>query len=550
MRYAAILLLALSVVAAPAAGQPAPDQRAPDQGAPDALSSIESTRGGRHWADAKTDPPKSPEDSRKCFQLDPGLRIELVASEPLVFDPVAIAFDYLGRMFAVEYADYPTGPPQPGPPLSRVVLLEDTDQDGRMDQRHVYADELDFAHSLMPYNDGLLVATQTSILFLRDTDGDHRADVRTVLFQGFTPAHPQMQIGCPRWGLDNWIYLNYGPGQITSSAAPDKPVEMPRLDFRFHPRTLEFGSDAGLGQFGNTIDNWGHRFYCTNRNPIIMTVLPLEVARRNPFAVIPQLATDVGPSGGDTLVYPLVQMKSNYLSHAGTHTSACGTTAYQGTLLGPAYENNVFVCEPVGHLVTRSVIKPHGPVLTAERGRAKADFLASSDTWFRPASLATGPDGALYVADMYRLWVEHPKFLPEEIAKKLDWRAGEDRGRIWRILPAAAARRPYSPPQTTADLVALLSDDNGWCRHTAQRLLVERQAQDAVPALAELLTDGVSGYSRLHALWTLDGLEALTIEHLVCALRDPEPHVRRDAVRLAARWLPQRTSLLDPLAAL
>ncbi|MBI2477229.1 MAG: dehydrogenase, partial [Planctomycetia bacterium] len=181
------------------------------------------------------------------------LRIELVAAEPLVMDPVAIAFDQRGRMFVVEYGDYPTGPAKEGePPLSRVVLLEDTDHDGRVDVRHVFADHLTFAHSLMPYKEGLLVGAQTEILFLQDTDGDHKADVREVLFSGFMPAHPQMQIGNPRWGFDNWIYLNYGPGTITSPGQPDQALTMPRSEFRFHPLSMEFGPASGLGQFGNT----------------------------------------------------------------------------------------------------------------------------------------------------------------------------------------------------------------------------------------------------------------------------------------------------------
>ena len=532
-------LISLALLAAPPAEQKQ-----------DTLESIERTRGARHWIDATMDPPKSPGDALDCLQTEPGLRIELVAAEPLVMDPVAIAFDRRGRMFVVEYGDYPTGPEEEGPSLSRVVLLEDTNADGRVDRRHVFADRLTFAHSLMAWNDGILVGAQTEIIFLKDTTGDNQADVRQVLFKGFTPAHPQMQIGNPRWGFDNWIYLNYGPGRITSSKSPDKVVDMARMDFRFHPVTHQFEADSGLGQFGNTVDNWGHRFFCTNRNPIMMTVLKPTEVRRNPYHVIPKAYTDVGASGGATRVYPLVEMRSNWLAHAGTHTSACGTTAYRGDLLGEAYADNVFVCEPVGHLVTRSIIKPLGSILTAERGRPKADFIASNDRWFRPASLATGPDGALYLADMYRLHVEHPKFLPDEIAQRLDWRAGEDRGRVYRIVRNGAKPRAFEPPETTDDLVALLSDSNGWRRHLGQRLLVERQAKEAGPQLAELLGQAASPYTRLHALWTLDGLGALRPDHLETAIADTDPHVRCDAVSLATSSLGQAPQLQRSMAKL
>lgn len=505
-----------------------------------ALKMIEGVRGGRHWVDAETAPPKSPADSLACIEIEADCRIELFAAEPLVSDPVAITFDRLGRMFVVEYGDYPIGPPEGEAPLSRIVMLEDTDGDGQADRRQLFADGLDFAHSLMAYNGGLLVGAKTQILFLKDTDGDQVADVRDVVFDGFLPAHPQMQIGNPRWGIDNWIYLNYGPGKITSGDDSNVLVEIPRKDVRWKPGTQQLQADSGLGQFGNTIDRWGNRYYCTNRNPIMTTFLSPGVLARNPYHVVSPAHYDVGKAGGETRVYPLVEMKSNYLSHAGTHTSACGTTAYNGDWFTGSFRDSVFVCEPIGHLVTRSIVRPSGARLNAERAEAKSDFIASTDTWFRPSSLATGPDGALYLADMYRLWVEHPKFLPPEIAAKLDWRAGEDRGRIYRIVPAganAAATPPqrFVPPQTPVDSVALLADGNGWRQYLGQRLLVEQQAIDAAPSVRQLL-DHENATTRLHALWTLDGLSALEPGDVITSLADANAYVRISALKLAERW--------------
>lgn len=540
------------------------------------LESVEGTRGGRHWIDQKTQPPKSAAESLDCFQIEPGAKIELVAAEPLVADPVAIAFDHHGRMFVVEYGDYPTGPVDPeAKSLSRVVLIENALDDDQPKKRHVFADNLTFAHSLMSLMDGILVGAQTQIIFLKDTDGDNVADVREVWFDGFNPAHPQMQIGNPRWGFDNRIYLNYGTGKVRMTRPgfpPSEPVDMPRKEFWFDPLTMEFGPAGGLGQFGNTIDRRGYRFFTTNRNPIMVNMIPLDAVKRNPFAIIPKTHTDVGPSGGDTRVYPLVDMKSNYLSHAGTHTSACGVTAYLGDLFEGDYRDSVFVCEPIGHLVTRTIVTPdpNSVGLIAKRAREKADFLASTDTWFRPASLTTGPDGALYLADMYRLWVEHPKFLPDEIAARIDWRAGEDRGRIWRITPPDSERRAWETPKSNTDLVRMLIDESPWRRLTAQQLLVERQAVDVVKPLQRLameeddtplegeLTRRIrlpiprdhEGHFKwqLHALWTLHGLGKLTGQTVADALHSSDPEVQRHAAILAGKYLASSPGLIGSLA--
>ncbi|MEO2028540.1 MAG: PVC-type heme-binding CxxCH protein [Fuerstiella sp.] len=511
------------------------------------LDAVNSERGGRHWIDQKPDPPKSAEDSQKCFQIEPGSRIELVAAEPLVVDPVWIDFDHKGRMFVVEYSDYPIGPvkengteDKDAVPLSKIILLEDENGDGRMDKRTVFADELMFCHSFMPLMGGLLAGVQTEIIFLKDTDGDNVADVREVWFDGFTPAHPQMQIGCPRWGMDNWIYLTYAPGNVRCRRPgfeTEEPVKMPRQDMRFDPRTMKFEAISGMGQFGNTIDNDGNRFFCTNRNPIMMEIIPQDVATRNPFVTLSKRHTDVGPSGGDTLVFPLVDMKSNYLSHAGTHTSACGVTAYRGDLWDTDFQHSVFVCEPIGHLVTRTIVEPqqNSPALTARRARADADFLASTDTWFRPASLRTGPNGALYVADMYRMWVEHPKFLPPEIAARIDWREGEDKGRIWRIVPTKNPEpsQKFTAPKSNRDLVELLKDDNGWRRQMAQQRLVESEDKNVSALLREMLAAKESPvHGRVNAIWCLHGRSEVECRDIKRAFDLTDTQQKDHAIRL------------------
>jgi len=509
--------------------------------AEDLVRSIEQQRGGRHWIDQPTDPPKSPAESAACFAIELGFQIELVAAEPLVFDPVAIDFDAAGRMFVAEYGDYPSGPPKSDTDaLSQIVLLEDLNHDGKMDRRSVFAQHLKFCHSVLAWGTGVLACTESSIVYLPDDNHDRVADRSETWFEGFTPAHPQMQIGCPRMGLDNRIWCTYGHGKVRCvrpGFESADPVDIPRVDFCFDPYTMKFEAVSGAGQFGNTVDSFGRRFFSSNRNPSMTAMFTLEQVARNPFAGIAAGHTDAGPAGEKTRVYPRVSMKSNWLSHAGTHTSACGVTAYRGGLAGPDSDTSVFVCEPVGHLVTRSVITADGAGFNSSRARETADFLTSTDTWFRPASLATGPDGSLYLADMYRLWVEHPKFVPDDVAAKMDWRAGEDRGRIWRITPLHSTSTAFRQPQSVADCVALLTDGNGWRRLLGQRLLLEKRDASSIPLLRTLMATRDHGlpsaFGRLHALWTLHGLHALTPADISIAAEDTFAQVRQDAARLS-----------------
>ncbi len=513
----------------------------PQPPADDLVTTIEQQRGGRHWIDQPTAAPKSPAESAACFEIEPGYRIELVAAEPLVFDPVAVDFDATGRMFVAEYSDYPVGPKDPASSaLSKIVLLQDTDNDGRMDQRFVFARHLKFCHSVLAWGTGVLACTETSIVYLPDDNHDRTADRVETWFEGFTPAHPQMQIGCPRIGLDNRIWCTYGHGKVRCvrpGFESTDPVEIPRVDFCFDPYTMKFEAVTGAGQFGNTVDSYGRRFFSSNRNPSMTAMFTPEQLGRNAFAAVTAGHTDAGPAGEKTRVYPRVAMKSNWLSHAGTHTSACGVTAYRGGLAGPESDQSLFVCEPVGHLVTRSVVTADGAGLTTLRARETTDFLTSTDTWFRPASLTTGPDGSLYLADMYRLWVEHPKFVPDDVAARMDWRAGEDRGRIWRITPEHSTASSFQSPRSTADYIALLSDANGWRRQLGQRLLLETKDPTAVPMLRNLLTgrnsDLHASFGRLHALWTLNGLGELTSADLTAAANDPFTSIRRDVAQLA-----------------
>jgi len=493
--------------------------------------------------------PLEPAAALRSIQVAGHLEVQLVAAEPLVVDPVAISFDERGRMFVAEYRDYPLGPPPGGRPLSRIRLLEDTNNDGVMDRGTDFVDSISFAQGVLAFRGGVLVTAAPEILWFQDRDGDGKADEKQVLFRGFLPGNPQLRTAHPRWGIDNWIYVTNGlsGGKVAAANQAGPEVELGRQDFRFRFDRQKFEPVSGFGQFGNTFDDWGHRFCCSNRNPTMFGVLPYSAVIRNPFALLGPAHEDVAPAGGDAKVYPLVEGKTTAMSHAGTHTAACGVWVHRGHALGDDYTGNVFVCEPTGSLVTRSKIAASGASFRATRAEEKREFFASSDPWCRPVSVADGPDGALYIVDMYREVIEHPQYMPPGLAEKLPLRSGENRGRIYRVKAKKSARVAFSPPQTTEDFLRCLESRNGWERDLGQRLLVERTARDAVPALETLLHNHKNPRTRMHALGTLDGLNALSEELLCDALRDESAHVREQAVRYAQARVPASELLVKQL---
>ncbi|MFN7343852.1 MAG: PVC-type heme-binding CxxCH protein, partial [bacterium] len=379
----------------------------------------------------------SPEESMKRIQLDGPYEVQLVAAEPLVLDPVEATWDEQGRLFVADMRDYPLGPPNPGDPwLSRIQLLTDENGDGRMDKAVTFADHMDNVQGLLPYDGGLIATTRSQILFLKDTDGDNKADLIKPLIRGFNPKHSQLQVSAPRWGPDGCVHFNNGldAREIYPADAPTKVVGIPGSNFKWNPKTGEITPTGGKGQYGGAFDDYGHHFYCSNRNPLMFTVMPYEAMLRNPHAGITQVHEDIATPGAETRVYPLQITHTTADAHAGTNTACSGLGVYRGHLM-PELKNNVFVPDPTGQLVTRYKIEPNGASLKATRVGDRTEFFRSSDEWSRPVNFTTGPDGAIYICDIYRRWIDHARFFPEEFVKTHDMRQGENHGRIWRVLP-------------------------------------------------------------------------------------------------------------------
>ena len=423
--------------------------------------------------------PLSPAEALKAFEVAPGLRVELVAAEPLVASPCAIAFDSKGRLFVAENRGYPIGPKEGEKPAGVIALLEDADGDGRMDKRTVFADGLTFPNGVLPWGGGLIVTCAPDVLFLKDNDGDGVADERKVLLTGFaTTGSTQLRVNAPTIGPDGWIYLAAGlsGGTVTCPEHPGRPPLRMTSDVRFHPKTLVVELVDGKSQYGMSFDLFGNRFICMNRVPVQHVVFDSKWLKRNPRLAFSETVQDCnardafnGINGGHDGVrlFPISSNITTADGHAGSFSAACGVKVWQGkSLLTPECAGAVFSCDPTGNLIHADRLVAQGATFVASPLYAGREFLASRDDWFRPVFLAKGPEGAMYVADMYRKVIEHPDYLPEEVRKHTDFETGKTMGRIWRIqgerraddVKTAMAVLPMTP-DTGLPRIIKLGDD-------------------------------------------------------------------------------------------
>ncbi len=521
--------------------------------------------------------PHSPEESLRMMRVPPGLKMEVVASEPLLADPTDMAFDARGRIFVCELHGYnlegyydilelnkagvldtkvyridasPEAQQRAAEDqYGTVKLLEDVDGDGRYDKATVWADRLPPCYGVAPALDGVVVSCPPDLLYLGDADGDGTPEIRRRL--GDTGDGPMWdRPSCPRWNLDNWYYCDGG--------------------FRFRPDLNLVEPATGTGQFGQTASDWGDRFYIVQVQPVRYVVpLPYHYLARNPYHAAQADTESLLPYND---VYPISQPDPwrvrrgedpawlQFYGEAeaipnGFITSACGPLIYRAKLLPSEYWGNHFCCENAQNFIHRCLLLRDGAGYRVERqSDPKTEFLASTEQWFRPINLTLGPDGAIYVVDMYREIIEDysaiPRFLQQQYVESLI--AGHDRGRILRLTVDRAPQSQSVALHTAsiADLVGELNNDNAWWRDTAQRLLVERRDQSAVQPLSQLLREGMTPQARLHALCALDGLQALKPSLLDVALGDDHFAVRTHAVRLVEPWLDSEPHLLRRVCAL
>ena len=479
----------------------------------------------------------APSDALKTFFLPPDYSIELVASEPLVQDPVAIDFDPDGRLWVVEMLGYMPTIDAAGEnaPVGRIAVLEDRNDDGRMDTRRVYMDGLVLPRAVKVLEAGVLVGAPPFLWLTRDTNKDGRADATEVVRDdyGDPETNPEHNANGLMWGLDNWIYSARYEGR-----------------FRVERGRVLYEETRRLGQWGLSMDDYGRIYRNSNEDPLRIDLLSDHYFMRNPNAqrsrgIYEQTVTDetvwpVRPTRGVNRGYRERVLRPD--GRLAEFTAAGSPVVYRGDRLPRKLLNNVFITEPAGNLVRRFVVDElRGGTLRARNPYDQAEFLASTDERFRPVNLSSAPDGTLYVVDMYRGIIQHRHYQTDYLknyirAHKLETPIGY--GRIYRVVHRTTRRD--RPPRLSgarpAALVAALSHPNGWWRDTAQRLLVERYGGGPATISEEIRSGPLPSTderARLHALWTLDGLRAADPPTLVRALRDPSSHVRAAALRIA-----------------
>ena len=514
--------------------------------------------------------PLAPSDAVASLRTKPGFRAELVACEPLIESPVAIAFGPDRRLWVAEMSDYPQGRTESGKPKVEVGVgvgvgvgqssspadlpeaavdggqircVYDDNNDGHYDRSEVFLTGIPFPTGVTVWRNGLLVCAAPDILYAEDTNGDGKADDVRKLFTGFATHNYQARVNSLEYGLDGWVYGSCGlfGGEITSMQTGEV-LALSQRDFRFNPDTGVLEPATGSTQQGRVRNDWGDWFGCNNGTMLMHYPLADHYLRRNPYLAPSRTVVGIAAGPDPGRLFSISSQVLFMLSGPPNRpTAACGLGIYRDNLLGADYAGNAFTCEPVNNLVHRQILTPAGVTFTSRRDDDEQDreFLASTDPWFRPVQARTGPDGALWVVDMYRYVIEHPIWIPPDTLATLDPRAGATMGRIYRVVPEdhAVRRMPRLDQLHGGELAAAMDSPNGTQRDLVQQLIQWQNDKDAIPALRQLSVGSARPEVRVQALSTWANLEPPDAEIMLKLLTDSDPHVRSHAVRVAESQL-------------
>ena len=484
-------------------------------------------------------PPLKPEEALKTFTVAPGFRVELVASEPMIEAPVAMDWAPDGRLYVLEMRGFMPNVDGTGEdePVGRVTLLEDTDGDGRMDKHVPFAEGLVMPRALAVVDGGLLIAEPPHLWYFKDTDGDGKADTKDEVTNDYgNQKNPEHNANGLLWGRDNWIYN------------ANHPVRYRYEDGEWRK---EIAGPSSPGQWGISQDDYGRLYYNSNSDYLRADLVPRHYLIRNPnfkdpFGDYIQLDRDQSTWPGR--INPGVNRgyQRGTLREDGTlarFTGACGPGIYRGELFPKEYYGAAFVAEPTANFVRCSFVQEEGSMLSAKNALSQKEFLTSTDERFRPVNIYNGPDGALYIVDMYRGVLQHRIYLTTFLRNQAVDRGLEaplNQGRIYRVIPegAKAKRGPNLAKLSGAELAKALENPNGQVRDDAQQLLVERRETGSVEPLTALVRAGKFP-AAMHALWALQGMDVLGAPSVLAGLKSEHPKVRATAIRVAEDFLRQ-----------
>ncbi len=525
-------------------------------------------------------PATEPSASLRGFVVKEGFRVDLVAAEPLVVDPVAFCFDEFGRLFVAEMRDYSEHREEK---LGRIRRLEDTDGDGVFDKSTIFAENLAWPTGIICYDGGVFVAAAPDLLYFKDKQQDGVADSREIVFTGFGVAQEKLNVqslfNSLTWGPDNRIHGASGGsgGTISNPHQPSMPlVDVRTRDFSFDPVTRVIRPESGGGQYGLAFDNWGQKYVCSNssharavlyddiyasRSLLPPSLAPtIDIASEGPAAEIYRISADERWRVIRTK-WRLEGISPGLLEGGGRvsgyFSGATGLTIFRGDAWGSSFVGDLFVADCGANIIHhKKLFSTNGiPIAARPSDELNREFIASRDNWFRPVQLGNGPDGNLYVADMYREVIEHPWSLPEPIKKLVDLDSGNDRGRFYRITRKDYTyKAPAFPGRVSfSDLISLLDHPNGWHRDTASRLIIEKLRSDTVSHLHQFFTRAKTPWGKIHALQLLANLRDLSQQEVKAALYDVHAAVRLHGIKVSETLMesnPPSEELLDSLISL